>query len=249
MPVHNWKPIEAGIFHAMHHGWIEDLSRALNRGLLPSDYYALPEQITGGWGPDVLTLVNPSSQSREASSDDLGSHTGLALADAPPKVQWRLQAEAYAYAHKAKSVVVRHVSRHHVVALIEIVSPGNKKASSELQNFVRKAASFLKSGIHLVVVDLLPPGRFDPQGIHKAIWDEIVDSEFELPKEKPLTLASYRADECPEAFVEPYAVGDVLAEMPLFLTSETYIPVPLATTYDSAFNNMPAYWREAIAAN
>jgi len=46
--------IEAGIFHAFHHDWITDISRALNGGLLPAAYYALPEQIAGGLGPDVL---------------------------------------------------------------------------------------------------------------------------------------------------------------------------------------------------
>src|SRR5690242_20728435 len=59
MPVHHWKGVEAGIFHAFHHGWIEEISRSLNRGLLPPDYYALPEQIAGGLGPDVLTLRQP----------------------------------------------------------------------------------------------------------------------------------------------------------------------------------------------
>jgi hypothetical protein len=35
---------------------VHDWSRALNRGLLPAEYYALPEQIAGGLGPDVLTM-------------------------------------------------------------------------------------------------------------------------------------------------------------------------------------------------
>src|SRR3954447_8617745 len=42
MPIHDWTRVDAGIFHAFHHGWIEELSRRLNRGLLPEDYYALP---------------------------------------------------------------------------------------------------------------------------------------------------------------------------------------------------------------
>src|SRR5271169_6642212 len=56
MPIHDWTRVDAGIFHAFHHGWIEELARALNRGVLPSDYYALPEQHAAGFGPDVLTL-------------------------------------------------------------------------------------------------------------------------------------------------------------------------------------------------
>jgi hypothetical protein len=59
MPVHDWTRVDAGIFHAFHHDRITYLSRALNRGLLPAEYYALPEQIAGGPGSDVLTLPRP----------------------------------------------------------------------------------------------------------------------------------------------------------------------------------------------
>ena len=59
MAVHDWTRVEAGIFHAFHVGWIAELSRAMNRGLLPTGYYALPEQLAGRLGPDVLTLAGP----------------------------------------------------------------------------------------------------------------------------------------------------------------------------------------------
>lgn len=52
MPVHDWTRVDAGIFHAFHHSWIEEISRALNRGILPKGYHALPEQIAGGLGPE-----------------------------------------------------------------------------------------------------------------------------------------------------------------------------------------------------
>ena len=60
MPIHDWTRVDAGIFHHFHHGWIEEISRALNRGLLPPDHYALAEQIAGGLGPDVLSLKGPA---------------------------------------------------------------------------------------------------------------------------------------------------------------------------------------------
>jgi hypothetical protein len=40
MPIHDWTSVEAGIFHAFHHDWITEISRALNRGLLPAEYEA-----------------------------------------------------------------------------------------------------------------------------------------------------------------------------------------------------------------
>ena len=65
----------------------------------------------------------------------------------------------------------------------------------------------LRSGIHLVIVDLFPPSVRDPQGIHRAIWDELVDNDFSLPPDKNLTLASYIGGPVPESFVEPVAVA------------------------------------------
>jgi len=53
MPVHDWTRVNAGIFHHFHQCWIDELQRALNRGLLPESYYALAEQYAGGFGPDV----------------------------------------------------------------------------------------------------------------------------------------------------------------------------------------------------
>ena len=56
MPMHDWTLVAAGIFHAFHHRWISAISNTLNAGLLPPEYYALPEQQAAGFGPDVLTL-------------------------------------------------------------------------------------------------------------------------------------------------------------------------------------------------
>jgi hypothetical protein len=58
----------------------------------------------------------------------------------------------------------------------------------------------------------------------------------------------YLAGASAEAFVEPVAVGDALPDMPLFLTPEIYVPVPLEETYQLAWEGMPAYWREVLSA-
>jgi hypothetical protein len=113
---------------------------------------------------------------------------------------------------------------------------------------VDKAVQVLRAGIHLVIVDLFPPGPRDPQGIHKVLWDEFVDNDFALPASKPRTLAAYIGGPIPEAFVEPTAVGDTLAELPLFLTPESYVPLPLEATYRSAWEAVPAYWRDILGA-
>jgi hypothetical protein len=156
-------------------------------------------------------------------------------------------AEADPYVAKANRLAIHH-SLGDVVAVIEIVSPGNKASRSALRSFAEKAVGLLRQGVHLLIVDLFPPTPRDPHGIHKAIWDEIHEEPFALPPDKPLILASYSAGLVKVAYVEPVAVGDELPEMPLFLEAELYIPSPLESTYQTTWSACPAEFQEAVVA-
>ena len=70
--------------------------------------------------------------------------------------------------------------------MIEVVSPGNKSGDYALRSFTTKSVDFIRNGINFVVVDLFPPTPRDPDGIHQAIWDELVGDP--LP-DAPLFLA------------------------------------------------------------
>lgn len=242
MPIHDWTRVEAGIFHDFHLGWLAELRRALNGGLLPPDYYALAEQIAGGLGLDVITLQQPGN----GTSAPAAPRGGIALATTPPQVRFHDRAKTDPYAAKAKALTIRHASDHRVVAVIEIVSPGNKNNRHGLRAFVDKAVQFIRAGVHLLIADLFPPGARDPQGLHREIWDQILDSDFMLPEGQPLTLAAYLGGPCPEFFVEAAAVGGPLPDMPLFLSDEIYVLVPLEATYQEAWKAVPAFWRGVL---
>jgi hypothetical protein len=62
----------------------------------------------------------------------------------------------------------------------------------------------------------------------------------QLPADKPLTLAAYAAGSATVAYVEPVAVGDVLPDMPIFLTPDWYVPCPLEATYQTTWGVFPA---------
>ena len=248
MPIHDWTRVTAGIWHDFHLAWIGELRNALNGGLLPSDYYALAEQIAGPLGPDVLTLQvpdypEPSSNGTPHASSGGG---GIAVATSPPPMRMAAEAEMNDYVLKRRTIVIRHSSGDHIVALLELVSPGNKGATNAMKSFVEKAAEALYRGYHLLVVDLSPPGRRDPNGIHAAIWGEISDEPFIQPPDEPLTLAAYSAGQRKHAYVEPTAVGRDLIDMPLFLTEEMYVNVPLEATYRAAYRGVPKRWRDVL---
>ena len=199
--------------------WMGALRTTLNDGLLPSDYYALCEQDATDVGPDVLTL-----RAAEPGGNDGGGV--IAVAISPPKVQLTASAEVDFYALKQRRLVIRHSSNDRIIALLEILSPANRRGQKPFRNFLDKALAALAHGYHLLLVDLHPPTRRDPDGIHGALWSEISDEPYVSPPDKPLTLASYAAGPAIKAYVNRLGVGDSLPDMPLFLTPDDYVSVP-----------------------
>jgi hypothetical protein len=239
MPVHDWSRVIAGVFHDFHQAWIVALSNALNAGVLADDYYAMIE-LAAGSRSDVLT--RDEAEDSDGWRDRDVADGGVAVAERPPKVRYTLEAEAAIYAAKADRIALYHTSGDRVVAFLEIVSPGNKRSQVAVRQLLDKLAGALEQGRHLLVIDLHPPGRHDPDGLHAALWG----STPGVTSEQPLSLAAYRADTCPTAYFEPIATGDVLPDMPLFLTPDRYVNVPLETTYQTAWRGVPQRWKRVI---
>lgn len=130
--------------------------------------------------------------------------------------------------------------------MVEIVSPGNKDGRAALRDFVDKIVDFLRAGIHVLVVDILPPTPRDPFGIHKVIWDEIEERDFVLPPGKDRILASYETGDVRAWYVEAVGVGDALPDMPLFLANGWHVPVPLESTYQATWAATPEVMRTAV---
>lgn len=255
MPIHDWTRVTSGTFHDFHLAWIAELRRALNGGLLPKGYYALAEQVAGQVAPDVLTLqdlgVDPNDTTGTgAATGDGNGNGGVAVATAPPRVAVRdTISESMFLAARRRRLVIRHTTGDRIVALLEIVSPGNKERRGMLDAFVDKAVGALDEGFHLLVIDLLPPGPFDPRGIHGAVWERL-GGTYDPPPDKPLAVAAYAAGGRGGApvtcYVEPAAVGVDLIDMPLFLDPGHYVNTPLEPTYRAAYAGVPARWRRVI---
>jgi hypothetical protein len=245
MPMHDWTRVDAGIFHAFHHDWITELARTLNRGLLPEAYYALPEQHAAGFGPDVLTLQIPGRGGAE-NVGEASPNGGATMVMTRPQTRFVAETAAEFYRRKKSTIAVRHVSGDRIVAMLEIVSPGNKSTRHAFRAFVEKACELLEHRIHLLLLDPIPPGRRDPNGIHAAIWEQVQDEPFTLPADKPLTMVAYECDLTTRAYIEPIAVGDSLPAMPLFLEPSAYVLVPLEAAYQMAFADLPRRWRDVL---
>jgi hypothetical protein len=246
MPIHDWTRVDDGTFHAFHTRWISELMGTLNTGLLPPGYYALAEQVATRMQTDVLALQ------ASTMSPAPGSEGGLAVAEAPPHVRLSVRPDPQRTKPRRptslrRHVAIRHITGHRVVALIEVVSPANKDRKANVRELVEKVVRNLESGVHVLVLDLLPPGRHDSRGLHGAVWAYFDSAPYEPPGDDPLTLASYAWDGSdPRAYLEPTAVGRPLIDMPLFLTAQRYVNVPLEATYQAAYRGMPELWREVL---
>ncbi len=235
MPVHDWKKVDAGLFHAFHQVWTVELCQALNNGMLPPEYWALPEQKVPAPIPDVPALRIALATDEDGPTTSQGA---VAVADAPPRAHVVQRSEEATYARKANRVVVRH--RHgQVVSVIEIVSPGNKASLKEVRDFVQKASNLVRAGVNVMVIDLLPPTKREPRGLHPLIWEEVGGDEDDWVPDKPLTLAAYDAGPPEVAYVVPVAVGDDLPDMPLFLRPGHYVSAPLESTYQESLSIIP----------
>jgi hypothetical protein len=175
----------------------------------------------------------------------------VVVAEAPPHVRLNVRPDPKNRPRRpirrGRHLVIRHISGHQVVALIEIVSPANKDRRSNVRELAQKVVRSLESGVHVLLIDLLPCTPHDPQGLHGAVWAYFDRTPYEPPADGPLTLVSYVWDGTePEAHIEPVAVGQRLIDMPLFLTPERYVNVPLEPTYLAAYRGMPEFWRHIL---
>ncbi len=228
MPVHDWTRDSAGTFHDFHYSWVLEIKRALKRGILPKGYYVMAEQFGGDLGaPDVLTLQAASQES---------VHARTTIPRDP-------------YARLQRTVVIRHTSNDRIVAMIEVLSSGNKSSRHAIRALLDKAVAALDGGIHLLLVDVHPPGPRDPSGIHGALLNEIGTEDYVLRCERPLTAVAYTAGAPVDGFVVHFAVGEPIPDMPLFLTRENYVSVPLETAYLAAWEDVPAQYQDVLRAS
>lgn len=237
MPMHDWTRVQAGTYHNFHYRWLATIMDRLNAGFLPRGLFAMAEQQVGGPIADVLTLSKRDADLRP---------TGGGTATVAPRTSVVEEPKSVLYARKTNRIAIHH-NLGTVVAVIELVSPGNKDTKHALRAFARKSAALLRNGVHLSVINPFPPGRYDPLGMHRAIWDNVTsESKFVPPADRPLTVAGYQAGEPPKGYVEPFAVGDPLPDLPLFLDEGVHVDVPLEETYQATWNVLPVELRELL---
>jgi hypothetical protein len=246
MPTHDWSRVFGGAFHDFHLSWIAGIWRALNTGVLPPDYYAMIERVAGP--VESRTFASQATDRVDDEWQEEPISGGTSVAEVLPRVAIRCVIEDEPFTRRQKSIVVHHASDERIVALIEILSAGNKSSHREFQAFLTKAVDAVARGYHLLLIDLHPRTNRDPDGIYPEIWSEVGGEPNRVPPDKPLTLVALDSGPNFSAYVEPVAVGDTLIDMPLFLAPDWYVSVPLEATYQAAYRGTPRRFRAILDA-
>ena len=124
-----------------------------------------------------------------------------------------------------------------LVAVIELVSPGNKDRPQECRAFATKCASYLYQGVSLIIVDIVTNRQANLHNETMRLMN--ANSMCELPASVNLYAVAYRPvlrGEQSQVDVWPAvcALGEPLPTLPLRLRGDLFVPVDFDSTYDEA---------------
>lgn len=231
---HFHPPLSTGRrWESFHSSWATRLADALTERWLPPNYIA---EKHAHLGPAVEIDVGTCEQETTITAAEGGG----AVATVGPKVWTPPVADGSLAAAFTDTFEVRVLCTDtgpNLVAVIELISPGNKDRASERRAFATKCASYLYQGISIIIMDIVTNRRAN---LHNEIL-EIMDGadSLRLSPESSLYAVAYRPlrrgkEDIIDVWRSPLALGRALPTLPLGLRADLAIPVNFEETYAEA---------------
>lgn len=239
-----WRPWQS--FHAR---WSISIADDLNRRL-PRQFVAdAPMRLGSAVEADVVEYEQREDLAPTNGTPGIGlAGTGGVAVATEPQTQAAIETVLYTPPVTDLSmpadfppevfVEIKDVTQQYrVVAVVELVSPGNKKERSEREQFAAKCLSFLGEGIGLVVIDIVTERHWNLHNELIRITER--DARFEMAGDPWLYAAAYRpVHRKKENFIDlwhwPLAVGAALPTVPLALKGFGCVALNLEATYTEA---------------
>ena len=220
-------------WESFHSSWATKLVDGLTERWLPPNYIA-EENVH--FGPSVE--IDVAAFEQEASAN--AAKGSVAIAAAVPKAWAPPAADGVLPAVFPETFEIRVLSTDSgpkLVAVIELVSPGNKDRPAARRAFATKCASYLYQGISVIIMDIVTNRRAN---LHNEVLGLMeAAGDLKLPAEMNLYAVAYRPvqrggnDEI-EVWRAPMALGQALPTLPLGLQADLVIPVDFEATYTEA---------------
>lgn len=214
---------------SFHGAWAEAMALNLNQSLLPERFVAEARVRLGGQVEiDVGTFAErgsaPASESGEVAVWAPPKPTATAPVDFQDPDVFEIQ-------------VLSEEEGPRLVAAIELVSPANKDRPANRRMFAVKCASYLHSGVSVIMVDVVTER---PGNLYAELL-ELLQVRQSTPGLKPNDLyatAHRTAPASPNYRLETWAcslsLGGSLPTVPLWLQPDLCLPLDLEATYHAA---------------
>lgn len=219
---HSWDEV--------HGGWPMEIVRDLTK-ILPAGFRSAPKVHLGSpFEVDVCTY-DLDTRDPDASIDIGVGGTATQAILAPSYT-----VEADLSEQDEYEVRIYDAERgRHLVAAIEIVSPSNKDRPETRELFVNKVAALLKQGVCVSLVDLVTVRHANLYADLLSLLDRI-DPQL-APRPPHLYAVTLRARKTPkqpdrlDAWFYPMSLGQPLPTLPIWLTPDLRVLLPLETSY------------------
>lgn len=223
-------------FHAQWAGCIAaDLNRRLPKRFLAEAPLYLGSAVSADVAEHESRDGNGFTNGAAANGSD--ANGGVAVATelyAPPATALSMPAH---FPTEIKVEVKEVTPEYRVVAVVELVSPGNKKEAGERERFAAKCLSYLGTGIGLVVLDVVTERHWNLHNLMVRLAEK--DPKFEMPGDPPLYAVAYRPvhrnkEDLIDLWTWELGVGQPLPAVPLPLKGIGCVRLDLEATYAEA---------------
>ena len=255
-------------WEAFHAQWSGSIAAALN-AKLPQRYFAEPQVHVGSRVEVDVATFEYAGPARTAgarpmpSEPDDGGGGGLATLVAEPEVLAPPAPDAsvnVAFPDAVEVLVYASDGGPTLVAAVELVSPGNKDRAEARQAFVAKCATYLRTGVGVMVIDIVTsrqanlhnelmsflghPGAapLPPAGLFASAYRPsrrppaapAPPAESLMPAGSAASAESAEPTDRVEVWAAPFAVAGSLPRLFLPLDRRQFVPLDLEATYTEA---------------
>jgi hypothetical protein len=218
-PVHRWD--------SFHSNWATRIADSLNERLPPE--FLAEEHVHAGPHLEIDVATTEGAPSREPSANGHAAPSwepAASVCTIPATFPDDFEVRVFA-----------NSGGRTLVAVVELISPGNKDRAAERRAFAGKCASYLHEGVSVVVIDIVTERRGNLHNETMDLLDAPAAARF--GPEVRLYAVAYRPvlrQEREEIDCWPVELrlGEPLPTMPLRLTGDRFVPVDFEATYTEA---------------
>jgi hypothetical protein len=226
---------------SFHGRWATAIADDLNRRL-PKRFLAEAPFNLGPFASADVAEVDQARVGGNGPADGLalpGSGGGVGVA-AEPVLYTPPETDLSMPAQFPEDILVEVRDLQHarqVLAVIELVSPGNKDDTDARESFAGKCLSYLAKGMGLVVIDIVSDRLANLHNV--LIRHAAKDAKLLMAGEPPLYVAAYRPvhrekKDVIDLWTWPLVIGSALPSVPLALKGYGCVRLDLEATYSEA---------------